>query len=62
MTTDSDLRDRTLICSDCGKDFVFTVGEQAYFLKKELSVPKRCRNCRALRKLDYSPIAHKEDS
>jgi hypothetical protein len=51
------LKDRTLICCDCGKEFVFTVGQQKYFLKKDLSVPKRCHTCRTLRKLDYSPEA-----
>ena len=51
------LQDRYLTCSDCGKEFLFTADEQAYFLKKELHLPKRCATCRTLRKLKFSPIA-----
>jgi len=45
------LEDKTIACVDCGNKFIFTVGEQRYFLSKELSEPKRCRECRLVRKL-----------
>ena len=45
------LKSKTLRCVDCGMDFIFTVGEQRYFLSKGLSVPKRCPQCRLRRKL-----------
>ena len=37
-------------CVDCKKDFIFGVGEQKYFVSKGLYEPKRCPQCRALRK------------
>ncbi len=44
------LKNKTLRCVDCGMDFIFTVGEQRYFLSKGLSVPKRCPQCRQRRR------------
>lgn len=42
--------DTTLICEDCGKDFIFTIGEQQFFYSKGLATPKRCKPCRKYRK------------
>jgi len=39
--------DKTLVCMDCGDEFVWRGGEQKYYLERELSEPKRCRGCRA---------------
>lgn len=36
----------TVICKDCNKTFDITKGEHDYFVKKGLSMPKRCVNCR----------------
>ncbi|MCL5410892.1 MAG: zinc-ribbon domain-containing protein [Patescibacteria group bacterium] len=45
---ESDLEDRTLICKDCGKKFIWTAGEQKFFLDKGLkNIPKRCKICTA---------------
>jgi CxxC-x17-CxxC domain-containing protein len=42
---------KTLNCSDCGADFVFTVEEQELFKSKGYTnEPKRCPECRAARK------------
>jgi hypothetical protein len=43
-----------LTCRDCGKTFVFTAGEQAFFEEKGLSAPIRCPDCRRLRKQQRS--------
>jgi len=56
---DLNLKDRFLTCCDCGKSFLFEVGEQKYYIDHNLSLPKRCHACRSLRKLDYSPEANK---
>src|SRR5262245_27789194 len=41
--------DKTLICRDCQKTFVFSAGEQEFFNTKGLNnEPKRCSNCRVL--------------
>ena len=40
------LQDRILICADCNKEFVFTIGAQEYFLEKGFTEePKRCKSC-----------------
>ncbi len=42
--------DRTLTCVDCGAEFTFSAGEQAFFREKQFSnTPKRCKRCRAKR-------------
>lgn len=44
-------QDKTLICKDCGEEFVFTAGEQEFYEEKGLkNEPSRCRNCRQNRK------------
>ena len=45
------VEDKTLHCVDCGAQFLFSTGEQRYFLSKGLSMPKRCPECRLKRKL-----------
>lgn len=43
--------DKTLICKDCGKEFIFTEGEQAFYKEKGLeNEPQRCADCRRARK------------
>ncbi len=43
--------DKTLICRDCGNEFVFTAGEQEFFAEKKfLNEPQRCMSCRKRRK------------
>ena len=46
-----DFQDKTLVCRDCGKDFVWTTSEQDFYKKKGFeNEPVRCPNCRALKK------------
>ncbi len=43
--------DKTLTCVDCGNDFTFTAGEQAFYKEKGLdNEPKRCKECRDKKK------------
>lgn len=43
--------DRTLTCKDCGKEFVFSAGEQEFFAEKGFeNDPVRCRDCREKRR------------
>ena len=44
-----DLNWRKVTCKGCGKTFYLTHEEMEYFLDKGLSIPKRCRACRAVR-------------
>jgi CxxC-x17-CxxC domain-containing protein len=42
--------DRLLTCVDCRSQFVFTAGEQIFFLDKQFkNDPKRCKPCKAKR-------------
>jgi len=39
--------DKLLTCRDCGKEFVFTAGEQQFYASKGLQhEPRRCNDCR----------------
>ncbi|MCQ2462571.1 MAG: zinc-ribbon domain-containing protein [Clostridia bacterium] len=43
--------DKTLICKDCGKEFIFSAGEQEFYAEKGLqNEPQRCKECRMARK------------
>ncbi|MCY6484465.1 zinc-ribbon domain-containing protein [Clostridium aestuarii] len=45
------MADKTLICKDCGKEFIFTEGEQEFYKEKGFdNEPKRCLECRRERK------------
>jgi CxxC-x17-CxxC domain-containing protein len=48
-------QDQTLRCRDCGADFTWTAGEQAFFQEKGLlNQPQRCSSCRANRRSNRS--------
>jgi CxxC-x17-CxxC domain-containing protein len=43
-------QDRFLKCADCGTEFVFTAGEQAFYADKGFrNEPKRCKSCKSKR-------------
>jgi len=43
--------DKTLTCRDCGDDFTFTEGEQAFYQEKGFAnEPVRCPDCRRAKK------------
>lgn len=46
----SEFNDRLLTCVDCHGQFVFTAGEQIFFLDKQFkNDPKRCKPCKVKR-------------
>ncbi len=46
-----EFEDKTLACRDCQADFIFTAGEQGYYLEKGLlNDPQRCPDCRTARR------------
>ena len=48
--------DKTLICKECGAEFVFTAGEQEFYAEKGfVNEPQRCKNCRDARKNAAKP-------
>lgn len=43
--------DKTLTCRDCGKEFIFTAGEQEFYATRGFqNEPGRCPECRTARK------------
>ncbi len=48
--------DKTLICKECGEEFVFTAGEQEFYAEKGFqNEPQRCKKCRDARKNASKP-------
>jgi CxxC-x17-CxxC domain-containing protein len=48
------MSDKTLTCRDCGQQFTFTAGEQAFYQERGFSEPQRCPACRQARKAQRS--------
>lgn len=45
--------DQRIKCVDCGEEFIFTAGEQAFYREKGLTnAPTRCKSCREKRKAE----------
>ena len=43
--------DKTLVCKECGNEFVFTAGEQEFYAERGFAnEPQRCKACRDARK------------
>ena len=43
--------DKTLVCKECGAEFVFTAGEQEFYAERGFeNEPQRCKSCRDARK------------
>ena len=44
--------DKTLVCKECGAEFVFSAGEQEFYAEKGFqNEPQRCKSCRDARKI-----------
>ena len=44
-------QDKTIVCKDCGQEFVFTASEQDFFEERGFTnEPQRCKPCRDARK------------
>ena len=42
--------DKTLVCKECGSEFVFTAGEQEFYAERGFqNEPQRCKACRDAR-------------
>ena len=45
------MEDKTLLCKECGEEFVFSVQEQEFYAEKGFqNEPARCLPCRRARK------------
>ncbi len=51
--------DQSIKCVDCGEQFLFTAGEQAFYAAKGLTnAPTRCKACREARKQQRAETPH----
>ena len=58
-----EFEDKTLVCQDCGNEFVFTAGEQEFYKQKGLdNEPKRCKECRNRRKATRTNIQENKEN
>ena len=45
------MSDKSLVCRECGTEFLFTEGEQEFYQKRGLlNEPSRCSECRSARR------------
>ncbi len=44
------MEDIVLVCVGCGNSFTFTVAEQSFFRERAFVSPKRCRDCRDMKR------------
>lgn len=53
-----EFQDRPILCIDCNKEFIWTVGEQVFFRDKQLqNPPKRCKECKQAKNERLAAIA-----
>lgn len=46
-----EFQDKVLVCRECNKEFLFSVGEQSFYAEKGFQhQPTRCRDCRGARR------------
>ena len=52
--------DAEIICRDCSSPFTLTTGDKDFFQRRGLQLPKRCKACRALRRVEVRPAMNTE--
>jgi CxxC-x17-CxxC domain-containing protein len=58
-----EFQDKTLTCRDCSQPFVFSAGEQGFFIEKGLmNSPQRCPTCRTNRRSHRGSAATSDHS
>ena len=50
------------VCLDCGVEFVVTGAEQRFYTNRSHDLPKRCKECRRVRKAKNQAAKHQGDS
>jgi chromosome segregation ATPase len=49
--------DVTIKCRQCGKEFLFTKAEQAFYEEKGFNTPRRCKECRTTEKIHHEHLS-----
>lgn len=56
------MQDITIVCKDCGQEFVWTVGEQKFYKEKGLeNSPVRCKDCRNKKRANFENKSNSEN-
>lgn len=62
-TGDEEFEDKSIVCGDCSRAFIWTVGEQVFFRDKKLqNPPKRCKECKQAKNERIAAIAASQAS
>lgn len=57
------MQDKTIVCKDCGKEFIFSVRDQEFYKEKGFdNEPKRCKECRIAKKEKQKNSEAKENN
>jgi len=51
-----EFEDRTITCRHCGKEFIFTSGEQEFYELKGFNTPSRCPECRPVKAAHHNGL------
>lgn len=55
------MEDKTIVCKDCGKEFVHSVRDQEFYKEKGFTnEPVRCKDCRDKKKSDRNSFRRNE--
>lgn len=63
FASQTEYQDTNIVCIDCGKDFIWTSGEQLFFHDKGLqNPPKRCKPCKQAKNERLNAIAAAQEA
>src|SRR5262245_45542472 len=63
VSKEPEFLDKAILCIDCGSEFIWSAGEQAFFRDKRLeNPPKRCRECKKAKNERLAAIANAQQS
>ncbi|MGQ0541137.1 MAG: zinc-ribbon domain containing protein [Blastocatellia bacterium] len=58
VSKNEEFDDKSILCIDCNKEFIWSAGEQAFYRDKQLqNPPKRCKECKQAKNERLAAIA-----
>ncbi len=49
----TELEDKNITCADCDACFIFSIGEQVFYIQHRIrTIPQRCKSCRDRRLME----------
>lgn len=63
LGAENDFQEMDILCIDCNKNFIWSVGEQTFFRDKGLkNPPKRCKECKQAKNERLAAIAAAQEA